>query len=194
MAAELVETFNLGDLVYEIYNDKPDFELLELKQIHSNIVISGCEWKEGAQADGVIANLNELTPLAIRTADCLPIALIGNSSVANIHAGWRGLHQKILHSQALSNINPHTAIIGPHISEKSYEVGPEFKDHFQSHVSQRDDSLFLNLSMVAKEQIHDYFGPIKTIISKECTYQNAKLNSFRLNKTDKRNYNILRLK
>lgn len=36
------------------------------------------------------------TALVVRTADCLPVALVGGGAAAMVHAGWRGLASDIL--------------------------------------------------------------------------------------------------
>lgn len=194
MDAELIESFDLGLWRYEIYSEKPSFDHIELKQVHSDKVISHKDWKAEIEADGIYSTTPLITPLAIRTADCLPIGLIGKNGVANIHAGWRGLHRPILNHPSLKELNIHTAFIGPHISCKNYEVGSEFENYFPGFVKETNGSYYLSLKDIAKKQLLECFGRVKIYESELCTYENPRLNSFRLNKTEKRNYNILRNK
>lgn len=72
--------------------------------------------------------------LAVRTADCVPIALYGadeagRGAVAAVHAGWRGLLEGVI-GAALGELRGHgarrpRAIVGPHISAPHYEFGAD---------------------------------------------------------------------
>jgi len=74
-------------------------------------------------------------PLAILTADCLPVLFcaVDGSGVAAAHAGWRGLAGGVLEA-ALSSLPaaPERAMawLGPCIGMASYEVGEEVRDAF----------------------------------------------------------------
>ncbi|SEP81185.1 peptidoglycan editing factor PgeF [Thalassovita taeanensis] len=76
--------------------------------------------------------------LSILTADCQPVLFADSTArvIGAAHAGWRGALEGVLEAtldamQALGakpeNI---TAVIGPSISQRAYEVGPEFLDDF----------------------------------------------------------------
>lgn len=73
---------------------------------------------------------------AIRSADCLPVLLAdaSGSVIAAVHAGWRGLAAGII-SNSVAAIRPFVkstlhAWVGPGISARTYEVGPELRDTF----------------------------------------------------------------
>jgi polyphenol oxidase len=68
--------------------------------------------------------------LAVRTADCVPIAVAGEGIVAAIHAGWRGLGAGVVEAalRALEGRGPFAAIVGPAICGNCYEVGEEVID------------------------------------------------------------------
>ena len=81
--------------------------------------------------------------LTVMTADCLPVLLTNHSEtlVAAVHAGWRGLADGILQrtiEQLPESPNRLKAWIGPAISQKYFEVGPEVLDAF---VEQRPASI-----------------------------------------------------
>jgi polyphenol oxidase len=77
--------------------------------------------------------------LAILTADCQPVLF--HDSVAGVvgaaHAGWRGAVDGVLEAtvEAMEQLGARRgdirAAIGPTISQRSYEVGPEFLDRFR---------------------------------------------------------------
>ncbi|MGI9667977.1 MAG: laccase domain-containing protein [Acidimicrobiia bacterium] len=79
-------------------------------------------------ADGIVTEQIGL-PLAIATADCVPIAIAGAGSIGVVHAGWRGLAAGVIGSarQAMRDLGdtPFAATIGPHIGVCCYEVGDE---------------------------------------------------------------------
>ncbi len=79
--------------------------------------------------------------VAVRTADCVPILLASDdgSKVAAIHAGWRGLLAGVIPATtAHFEVSSAVAAVGPCISGRHYEVGPE--------VAERFDPRFLNPS------------------------------------------------
>ncbi|MBN2347624.1 MAG: peptidoglycan editing factor PgeF [Bacteroidales bacterium] len=89
--------------------------------------------------DAVITN-KPGTALGILTADCVPILLFDpvNKTIAAVHAGWRGTVSKIV-LNTLSTMtqrfktSPADVIVclGPSISQKNYQVGPEVLEKFR---------------------------------------------------------------
>jgi YfiH family protein len=83
----------------------------------------------GAEADAAVT----ATPgcvLAVRTADCAPVVLLGAASVGLVHAGWRGLLagvvERTVESMATLGDRATRAVIGPCIRPGCYEFdGPE---------------------------------------------------------------------
>ena len=73
---------------------------------------------------------SEPAALAIKTADCLPVSLIGDGFIANIHCGWRGAVQRIV-DVALDTVGvPTAAWLGPSIRICCFEVGEEVAGQF----------------------------------------------------------------
>tara|TARA_B110000305_G_scaffold178269_1_gene197416 strand:+ start:293 stop:1054 length:762 start_codon:yes stop_codon:yes gene_type:complete len=87
--------------------------------------------------DALITNKPN-TPIAVLTADCAPILLFDkkNKIIAAIHAGWKGAHKGIVKKvikfmiKKGSSTNDITAVIGPCISLKNYEVKQDFIKKF----------------------------------------------------------------
>jgi hypothetical protein len=78
--------------------------------------------------------------LAIATADCGPLLFVDPEArvIGAAHAGWKGAFFGVLEAtvSAMENIGAKReriiAVLGPTISQKAYEVGPEFKDQFMT--------------------------------------------------------------
>jgi len=82
------------------------------------------------QADGQATAAADLTP-AVMVADCLPVALAGDGSVAMLHCGWRGLAAGIV-ERGVSAVGARAAAIGPGIGRCCYEVGDQVRSAFAS--------------------------------------------------------------
>ncbi|MGZ3808023.1 MAG: polyphenol oxidase family protein, partial [Bacteriovorax sp.] len=171
-----------------VYQTRPAFNLLKVKQTHSDIVLNENNCND-IEADGMVGS--SPVPMAILTADCLPIVLLGESEHAFVHAGWRGLHNEILNSDLIKKIKPFYAFIGPHISVMNYEVQPDFKKYFSSPraFTESEGKIFFNLSIVAREQLATFYPGIQIEESGLCTFSDERLHSFRRNKTTERNWN-----
>lgn len=97
-----------------------------LVQTHSaNVVLA--QAGENGEGDALVTDRPNLA-LSVVTADCVPVLLASPRQVAAVHAGWRGLVQRILPA-ALERFEGSsadvTAWIGPAIGPCCYEVGYE---------------------------------------------------------------------
>lgn len=101
-----------------------------LEQVHGNDIEEVSAPAERLpRADGSFTRLAN-QPLAILTADCLPIVLFSSSELAVVHAGWRGLANGIIDKAiALFQQSP-SAWVGPGISANHYEVDDAVARHF----------------------------------------------------------------
>jgi polyphenol oxidase len=89
------------------------------------------------KGDALITNKSN-TPIGVLTADCAPILLFDkkNKIIAAIHAGWKGAYKGIVTkvvkfmTRKGSSVKNITAVIGPCISLKSYEVKQDFIKKF----------------------------------------------------------------
>lgn len=79
--------------------------------------------------------------LTVLTADCGPIALVGEDGVAVAHAGWKGLEAGVIEATVDRLGRPFRAYIGPLIGPECYEFGAEdlarLVDRFGQHVEGR---------------------------------------------------------
>ena len=111
-----------------------------LSQYHSNKFIyidEKYKKKNKPKADAIITNQKYL-PIAVLTADCAPILIYEkkNKMIAAIHVGWKGAFKgiinKVIKFMIKKGCKPEnmTAVIGPTISIKNYEVKENFKKKF----------------------------------------------------------------
>lgn len=142
-------------------------------QVHSNLVVIVDEAHKGSGAyarstalketDAVITDKCRL-PLAILTADCLPVFIFDYNKkvIAMVHAGWRGVHKKIIAKTILKmqqkfSSKPADLIIalGPAIRQCCYEVGKDFLKYFKNNISYRGTKLYFDLAGSAIDQISE---------------------------------------
>ena len=113
--------------------------LASVHQIHSPDVVTLTEPVTGEKpkADALVTRTPGIA-LAILTADCQPVLFADteNGVIGAAHAGWKGALAGVLEStidamEALgAKRSSIAAVIGPTISQRAYEVGPEFLDAF----------------------------------------------------------------
>ncbi len=166
-------------------------ELVHAKQVHGTDIVSPetlpCE------ADGIFVSWEEFNhPLAIKTADCLPIVIEGEKGVIFIHAGWRGLAHGILEKPEIEMINPQRVFIGPSIHECCFEVSHDFNLHFPEspNFKKMKDKYFFNLQEEAKRRLRIKFPSLLIQYAPVCTSCNKSLHSYRRDKTTERNWNL----
>lgn len=104
------------------------------RQVHSTNVRWVSEPGEVPATDAVITEERGLC-IAVKTADCIPVLLYDERRhrIAAIHAGWRGTVGRIVErTLQLMESRPEDlgAIIGPGISQDSFEVGEEVYSQF----------------------------------------------------------------
>ncbi|MBP7003213.1 peptidoglycan editing factor PgeF [Amaricoccus sp.] len=113
--------------------------LLSLHQIHSaEAVVAGPEgWSERPRADAAVTDRPGVA-LGILTADCAPVLFHDPEAgvIGAAHAGWRGALDGVLEAtlEAMEGLGAEAgrvrACVGPTISQRAYEVGPEFYYRF----------------------------------------------------------------
>lgn len=117
----------------------PSARLLSLHQVHStDVVVAGPDgWTERPRADAAVTDRPGVA-LGILTADCAPVLFHDPEAgvVGAAHAGWRGALDGVLEATlaAMEGLGAEVArvraVVGPTISQRAYEVGPEFLDRF----------------------------------------------------------------
>ena len=115
--------------------------LILLNQIHSNkfyFINKNYKFKKKKlNGDALITNVKKIA-LGVIVADCVPLLIYDKNLkiISAIHAGWKSVYKEIIKKVVKflikkgSNTKNLVAVIGPSISEKSYEVQKDFKGKF----------------------------------------------------------------
>ncbi|MGL4635866.1 MAG: peptidoglycan editing factor PgeF [Beijerinckiaceae bacterium] len=117
-----------------------DERFLNVWQIHSaDVVAVDSPWTtdERPKADAMVTATPHLS-IAVATADCGPVLFADANArvIGAAHAGWQGAFHGVLEAtlDAMeaqgARRSAITAVIGPMLSQRNYEVGPEFVARF----------------------------------------------------------------
>ena len=151
-----------------------------LEQTHSTVCVT-VEDESNRYADAAVTRQSG-QPLAILTADCLPIVLCDKqgTEVAAIHAGWRGLMNGIIENTLTKMKSPSNQLmawIGLAICLSCYETGLEVKQAFteryaftQQAFQHRDGRLYADLPKMAELVLHT-LGVSSVYQSGACTFE-----------------------
>jgi hypothetical protein len=155
-----------------------------LQQVH------GTQLSRSADQRVADAAISSGEPLAILTADCLPILLARDDGgeIAAIHAGWRGLAAGVIEAtlDALSAPTArYRAWLGPAIGRQAFEVGPEVRaavlDSDPGAVDAFDkgerDRWFADLAELARRRLHS--RAVAVTGGQHCTVSDARCHSHR---------------
>ena len=146
-------------------------DIFLIHQVHSNKFIFINKYtkfyNKRIKADAIITDQEKL-PIAVLTADCVPILLFDNNKkmIAAIHAGWKGAYKGIINKVInfmLKNgckKNHITAAIGPCIKQNNYNVKNDFKKKFikknkknKIFFKNKRNTIFFDLSNFVKSQL-----------------------------------------
>ena len=113
--------------------------IVTLHQVHSPdvVTLTGAPNGDRPQADAMVTATPGLI-LGVLTADCQPVLFADAKArvIGAAHAGWKGALDGVLEAtidgmEALGAERARIhAVIGPTISQRAYEVGPEFFERF----------------------------------------------------------------
>lgn len=142
---------NRRRIMEELHGDPA--RLIVPKQVHEDTLVCldhlddlHVRIDEAAQgADGVVIEVDDVAAM-LAFADCVPVIMVGsNGSFAVVHAGWRGVDNRIA-VKALKTLAAREALrsgcsleaycaqtnvyIGPYIHEECFEVSAELAQHF----------------------------------------------------------------
>ncbi len=183
------------------------------KQVHGiSIVEVTSSDQECGEVDGLWTRVSKL-PIAVVTADCVPILLMNKSksAVAALHAGWRGTKQRIVEAffkslpSELSVASEWAAVIGPSIRSCCYEVNEELIQEFKTEFPKMSASMIepshrkLDLVEVNIDQLL-CLGLNEVVIHPDCTFckkdddGDFKYYSYRRGDRKSRQYSVIAIK
>ncbi|KAF0675355.1 peptidoglycan editing factor PgeF [Profundibacterium mesophilum] len=112
--------------------------LITMRQVHSaKVAVIEDRAPARREADAMVTDRPGIA-LGILTADCQPVLFSDPEAgvIGAAHAGWKGALAGILEAvvDAMETLGARreriNAVIGPSISQRAYEVGPEFMETF----------------------------------------------------------------
>lgn len=157
-----------------------------MSQVHGNRVAVIEEiTDEDPTADALVTGIPGIS-VAVLVADCIPLLMYSERSVAAVHVGRKGLVNgvalttvEVMREMGAKEI---TAIIGPAICGACYEVSQELHDevvtlHPMAGSRTRQGTPALNLPAALAAVLGDH--GIKVIDESRCTVENVDLYSYR---------------
>ncbi|UCH95317.1 MAG: peptidoglycan editing factor PgeF [Candidatus Aminicenantes bacterium] len=145
------------------------YKLVELRQVHSDILHFSSQIEPGSEGDGIILD-QQGTAAVIKTADCTPLFFWDkNGSIGGVvHIGWKGLlkgiEKKLLELLKRRSVNHDiqqlNIYLGPSIEKKCYEVGPDLYERF-SLKTYRDDIFYPLYPLYTDTDDGKYFMDLK---------------------------------
>lgn len=187
----LLEKKQLSHGCFEVHSERPNTQIYSVNQVHGPDIVETSETEK--KADGLCATYQELNwPLAIKTADCLPVVIEGTAGVVHLHAGWRGLACGILADSKIKDLAPERAYVGPSIQVCCFEVSEVFKENFPGNKNfEMRETLHFNLQAEAQDQLQKLYPGIVIEVSPTCTKCDQRFHSYRRGKEkSERNWNL----
>lgn len=171
-----------------------------MNQVHGNRVVIVEEFTDlEPSADALVTGIPGLS-LAVLVADCIPLLLKSDVAVAAVHVGRRGLVNDVtrnaLHAMRAIGAEQITAVIGPSICGRCYEVSEEIYNEVieihplaASRTSRDTPALDLPAGLRAVLAAES----VSIIDEFACTYENSEYFSYRRDSTTGRQAGIISL-
>lgn len=183
----------LGEIPQDIFTvlDK-NIPYAWMKQVHGPIIHDVD--KEGKyEGDGLFTRHKDFV-LVVRTADCLPILLLGGNEIGAVHMGWRSAQTGILDNLP-KDLGGYKVFLGPAMRKCCFEVDKDFKQYknFTKYISKSGDKLRFDPISFARDNLLARGLKLNNIYDCDiCTICGDKgLFSFRKDKTDNRILNFI---
>jgi YfiH family protein len=166
----------------------PDWAFLH--QEHGTTVLMADAPGRSGNGDALVVTRSGL-PIAVATADCVPIVVEADDAVAVVHAGWRGAVAGVLPAalEVLRQIGhePIRAAIGPAIGPCCYEVGEEVAEQFPGFVAKTSwETTSVDIPSFVVSQL----AGLEVWSAGECTYTSERMYSWRRDKTRHRQVTV----
>jgi len=143
----------------------PQYQFCAVQQVHGRGVLHVEKAFEAANLPEADA-LHTTTPglaIVVKTADCVPILLSDDNQVCAVHAGWRGVANRILAAvqQNHPSFSPTQAWIGPHIQMNSFEVGADVAQQLLAATpaeARGEWTTHVDLNKIVRAQLRALYG------------------------------------
>lgn len=157
-----------------------------VRQVHGARVLEATGPGDQGEADGLVTRRPGL-PLAVFTADCLGLVVLGRGGAGLAHCGWRGLEagvvEGLLDLMTRLGLEPRQAYGGPAIRSCCFEVGPEVADSLGDSTSRTSwGTTSVDLAAAARHRL----GSIPLSLIGGCTRHLSGSFSFRRDRTTDR--------
>ncbi|MBX7139095.1 MAG: polyphenol oxidase family protein [Oligoflexia bacterium] len=164
-----------------------DLKASEFEQSFEPVSAAGIVYQSKRPFDGIRLLNSEKEKfkgavLGIKTADCIPLILIGREQTVLLHAGWRGLAAGIIEAALQQDWEGGQAFIGPCAGAQRYEVGPEVLAALGARAVFRPvpgGKALLDLAATAEKILCSVFAPSQISVSGVCTISDRRFHSFR---------------
>jgi hypothetical protein len=161
-----------------------------IRQVHGAVVATADGPGFYGEADALVTNTRGL-PIAIATADCVPVVLVSRRARAVVHTGWRGVAggavPAAMQEMERSGDTVVQAIIGPHIGPCCYEVGREVVDAIGGFEARtRSGGVSVDLAAAVSAQM----GGIEIVDIGLCTFEDENMASYRQDGTPDRQVTV----
>lgn len=151
-----------------------------------------------ANAPGVVGDADGLVttqlglPLAVRTADCVPVVVETAAAVGLVHAGWRGVAAgvvpEMIDTMRRKGQEPVRASIGPHIGPCCFEVGDEVVEALGGY---DQTTRWGTTSVSLKDAIADQLPDMDLEVIDVCTFEDTRFASYRRDATPRRQVTVV---
>ncbi|MDH3425530.1 MAG: polyphenol oxidase family protein [Acidimicrobiia bacterium] len=165
-------------------------EWATISQIHGSVAVEARNPGPQGEADALLTSVVDL-PLAIGSADCVPVVLEGDNGVAVVHAGWRGIVAGVITEARAAAVATGVALeraaIGPAIGPCCYEVGPEVVEQLpQFEAESEGGAPSIDLFAAARHQLEG----LQIWESEFCTMSDRRYHSHRRDATPDRQVTV----
>jgi YfiH family protein len=110
-------------------SDEINLPVQFMEQVHGNHVEVINDLIQPSPTADALVTTNPKMALAVMVADCIPLLLANQGSVAAVHVGRKGLlngvSQKAIVKMRELDSSPISAVMGPSICGRCYEVSPD---------------------------------------------------------------------
>lgn len=159
-------------------------------QVHGTHVIETDAPGSRGEGDVLVTSHPEL-PIAITTADCVPLVLMAEQAVAVVHCGWRGIAagvvERAVATMTSRGSDVRLALMGPHIGPCCYEVGNEVVEALGGHESTTTfGTRSVDLAAAIRARLPDIEAPFVG----SCTKHDSRFHSYRDTATPRRQVTV----